>query len=120
MFIRNCLLKYRRYFCQTLYKQLKKIFSFKFQPSSVPSLVPLNVHHESFCKDLEILDNTPSRTCDTCHVFYVKDGQTNFKDILNNVVILLNLFNTVLLYNKYYFYALNIFRLPTQQFHQTF
>ncbi|XP_050058118.1 ral GTPase-activating protein subunit beta isoform X4 [Aphis gossypii] len=54
-------------------------------PSSVPSLVPLNVHHESFCKDLEILDNTPSRTCDTCHVFYVKDGQTNFKDILNNV-----------------------------------
>ncbi|XP_025410091.1 ral GTPase-activating protein subunit beta isoform X8 [Sipha flava] len=58
---------------------------FFFQPSSVPSLVALNVHHENFCKDLEILDNTPSRTCDTCHVFYVKDGQKNFKDILNNV-----------------------------------
>ncbi|XP_050435696.1 ral GTPase-activating protein subunit beta isoform X9 [Adelges cooleyi] len=53
--------------------------------SSVPSLVALNVHHENFCKDLEILDNTPSRTCDTCHVFYVKDGQTNYRDILMNV-----------------------------------
>lgn len=68
--------------------------------SSVPSLVALNIQHENFVKDLEILDNTPSRTCDTCHVFYVKDGQKDFKDILNNVV---NFFNYVLCYiiNKY-------------------
>lgn len=51
----------------------------------MPSLVALNVN-ENFCKDIEVLDNTPSRTCDTCHVFYVKDGQKDFKDILNNVV----------------------------------
>ncbi|XP_050531868.1 ral GTPase-activating protein subunit beta isoform X2 [Daktulosphaira vitifoliae] len=53
--------------------------------SSVPSLVALNANHENFYKDLEILDNTPSRTCDTCHIFYVKDGQKNVKDILMNV-----------------------------------
>lgn len=57
--------------------------------SSVPSLVALNIENENFVKDLEILDNTPTRTCDTCHVFYVKDGQKDFKDILNNVVICL-------------------------------
>lgn len=58
----------------------------------MPSLVALNVNHENFCKDIEILDNTPSRTCDTCHVFYVKDGQKDFKDILNNVVNILIVF----------------------------
>ncbi|XP_015122062.1 ral GTPase-activating protein subunit beta isoform X3 [Diachasma alloeum] len=39
-----------------------------------------------FCADLESLDNTNSRTCDTVHIFYVKSGQRAPGDILSNVL----------------------------------
>ncbi|XP_011305025.1 ral GTPase-activating protein subunit beta isoform X2 [Fopius arisanus] len=39
-----------------------------------------------FCADLESLDNTTSRTCDTVHIFYVKSGQKTAGDILSNIL----------------------------------
>lgn len=41
-----------------------------------------------FCLDLETLDNTSPRTCDTVYIFYVKAGQKNATEILSNVVII--------------------------------
>lgn len=43
-----------------------------------------------FCADLESLDQTSPRTCDTVHVFYVKTGQRTVQDILANSVSSLN------------------------------
>lgn len=49
-------------------------------------LTALDTTRDGFCRDLEILDNMSSRTCDTVHVFYVRAGQKTAEEILSNVV----------------------------------
>lgn len=49
-------------------------------------LVVLDTTIPGFCTDLEALDCISSRTCDTVHVFYVRAGQKNVEEILQNVV----------------------------------
>lgn len=61
------------------------------QSSSIPYLVALDTSQAGFTKDLESLDNTNNRINDTIHLFYVKDGQTNYEDILFNVVSFLSI-----------------------------
>lgn len=39
-----------------------------------------------FASDLESLDHTSARTCDTVHIFYVKSGQSTPEAIIANVV----------------------------------
>ncbi|XP_039292662.1 ral GTPase-activating protein subunit beta isoform X3 [Nilaparvata lugens] len=56
------------------------------QPTSVPPLVALDTSSSSFCSDLAALDTIGSRTCDTCHVFYVRAGQKQADHILSNVI----------------------------------
>ena len=54
--------------------------------SRPPSLVMLRSAAVGLTQDLEALDMIPSRTADTVHIFYVKSGQKQPVDILNNVV----------------------------------
>lgn len=61
------------------------------------SLVALDPTIPGFCADLKTLDNISCRTCDTVHIFYVKTGQSNATEILNNVVSIL--FQTYFFYN---------------------
>ncbi|XP_075220156.1 ral GTPase-activating protein subunit beta isoform X3 [Lycorma delicatula] len=56
------------------------------QSTSVPPLVALDTSHSSFCGDLQALDDIGSRTCDTCHIFYVRAGQKQPEQILSNVI----------------------------------
>ncbi|RZF35527.1 hypothetical protein LSTR_LSTR010218 [Laodelphax striatellus] len=56
------------------------------QPTSVPPLVALDTTSANFCSDLAALDTIGSRTCDTCHVFYVRAGQKQPDQILSNVM----------------------------------
>ena len=54
----------------------------------------LNSTETGLLLDLEALDTIPGRTADTVHIFYVKSGQTQAVDILNNVVSLYPLKNS--------------------------
>ncbi|KAK9501298.1 hypothetical protein O3M35_012037 [Rhynocoris fuscipes] len=49
------------------------------------SVVPLDSKREGFFKEIEFLDKMEPRTNDTCHVFYVRAGQSHYQDILANV-----------------------------------
>lgn len=51
------------------------------------SLIALDNSKEGFAQALKNLDAITRRTCDTCHVFYVKTGQKRYPDILENSVI---------------------------------
>ena len=53
---------------------------------SLPKLVPINSQNPDFIADLDMLDATSHRTCDTVHIFYVRAGQRKAEDILGNVV----------------------------------
>ena len=59
-----------------------------FQETGVPPLVALDSTHPNFFRDLEALDKIGSRTCNTCHIMYVRAGQKLADQILNNVVSL--------------------------------
>ncbi|XP_065199453.1 ral GTPase-activating protein subunit beta isoform X2 [Planococcus citri] len=48
------------------------------------SLIALDNRKEGFAQALKNLDTITRRTCDTCHVFYVKAGQKRHLDILEN------------------------------------
>ncbi|KAL0278957.1 UNVERIFIED_CONTAM: hypothetical protein PYX00_000621 [Menopon gallinae] len=48
-------------------------------------LVMLDTSIPGFCTELEALDCIGSRTCDTVHIFYVRSGQKNEQEILQNV-----------------------------------
>ncbi|KAL1137760.1 hypothetical protein AAG570_009456 [Ranatra chinensis] len=50
------------------------------------AVVSLDSKKEGFFRELEFLDKMEPRTSDTCHVFYVKGGQSNASDILMNSV----------------------------------
>lgn len=50
------------------------------------SLIALDNRKEGFAQALKNLDTITRRTCDTCHVFYVKAGQKRHLDILENSV----------------------------------
>ncbi|XP_052058883.1 ral GTPase-activating protein subunit beta-like isoform X1 [Mytilus californianus] len=50
-----------------------------------PALVMLDTTNSGLFTDLEILDTVTSRDNDTVHIFYVKSGQKNFHDIIDNV-----------------------------------
>uniref|UniRef100_H2ZQ54 Rap-GAP domain-containing protein n=1 Tax=Ciona savignyi TaxID=51511 RepID=H2ZQ54_CIOSA len=50
-----------------------------------PDLVMLSSNDFAFSSDLVSLDATPTRNQDTVFVFYVKSGQTDRQEILNNV-----------------------------------
>uniref|UniRef100_A0A1B6CX62 Rap-GAP domain-containing protein n=1 Tax=Clastoptera arizonana TaxID=38151 RepID=A0A1B6CX62_9HEMI len=56
------------------------------QDTGIPPLVALDTSNPNFCKDLEALDNISCRTCNTCHILYVRAGQTQPDQILNNVL----------------------------------
>ncbi|XP_037072244.1 ral GTPase-activating protein subunit beta-like [Pollicipes pollicipes] len=47
-------------------------------------LVALDALAEGFAADLDALDATTFRTCDTVHVYYVRDGQTDAASVLTN------------------------------------
>ncbi|XP_066907486.1 ral GTPase-activating protein subunit beta isoform X3 [Halyomorpha halys] len=49
------------------------------------SIIALDSKKEGFLKDVEALDKMEPRTSDTCHIFYVKSGQSHYQDILANV-----------------------------------
>jgi len=49
-------------------------------------LVALDNDKEGFARELKNLDKITSKTCDTCHIFYVKSGQKRSTDILENTV----------------------------------
>ncbi|XP_014260072.1 ral GTPase-activating protein subunit beta isoform X1 [Cimex lectularius] len=49
------------------------------------SLLALDSKKDGFFKDVEMLDRMEPRTSDTCHVFYVRAGQSHYQDILANV-----------------------------------
>lgn len=51
-----------------------------------PKLIALDSSAADFCKDLSILDNLSSRTCDTVHIFYVRSQQTHAEDIVGNIL----------------------------------
>lgn len=51
-----------------------------------PALVMLDTTNSGLFTDLEILDTVTPRDNDTVHVFYVKSGQKNFHEIIDNVV----------------------------------
>lgn len=53
-------------------------------------LIALDPTISGFALDLESLDHTSARTCDTVHIFYVKAGQSAPEAILANVVSFLN------------------------------
>ncbi|KAK9703556.1 RALGAPB N-terminal domain [Popillia japonica] len=49
-------------------------------------LIALDSSESEFCRDLTVLDNMSSRTCDTVHIFYVKAQQTSAQDIISNML----------------------------------
>ncbi|XP_021945273.1 ral GTPase-activating protein subunit beta isoform X1 [Folsomia candida] len=53
--------------------------------SSLPKLVAIDSRLPDFMEYLETLDSTSCRTCDTVHVFYVRNGQKCPQEILSNV-----------------------------------
>ncbi|XP_038075013.1 ral GTPase-activating protein subunit beta-like isoform X2 [Patiria miniata] len=50
-----------------------------------PAVVALDNDPANFASDLSALDAIPSRTYDTAFIFYVKAGQSNANDIIQNV-----------------------------------
>ncbi|XP_024939049.1 ral GTPase-activating protein subunit beta isoform X11 [Cephus cinctus] len=56
------------------------------EESTGSGLIALDPTIPGFCADLENLDHTSPRTCDTVHIFYVKAGQKNAEEILSNVL----------------------------------
>ena len=48
--------------------------------------MPIDSKNPDFIQDLDSLDATSHRTCDTVHIFYVRAGQRKAEDILGNVV----------------------------------
>ena len=54
--------------------------------SPVPQLVALDSGSIDFVNDIEGLDRISVRTADTVNVFYMRSGQKNPEEILNNVV----------------------------------
>ncbi|KAI5710614.1 hypothetical protein M8J75_010125 [Diaphorina citri] len=52
----------------------------------VPQILALDTTHADFCADLKSLDSIGTRTCDTCHIFYVRNGQKQADEILANVL----------------------------------
>ncbi|XP_046418146.1 ral GTPase-activating protein subunit beta isoform X4 [Neodiprion fabricii] len=54
--------------------------------STTSGLTALDPSMPGFCTDLESLDHTSPRTCDTVHVFYVRAGQKSAEEILSNVL----------------------------------
>ncbi|KAF7994357.1 hypothetical protein HCN44_003829 [Aphidius gifuensis] len=54
--------------------------------SNCCNLIALDPTLNGFLADLDSIDQTSPRTCDTVHIFYVKSGQKNPIDILSNVV----------------------------------
>lgn len=72
------------------------------ETSNTSGLTALDPTMPGFCTDLENLDHTSPRTCDTVHVFYVRAGQKSVEEILSNVV------NIVVQMNISIFLHLNI------------
>ncbi|XP_048505289.1 ral GTPase-activating protein subunit beta isoform X3 [Athalia rosae] len=54
--------------------------------STTSGLTALDPTMPGFCIDLENLDHTSPRTCDTVHIFYVRAGQKSPDEILSNVL----------------------------------
>lgn len=50
-----------------------------------PSLIVLDSKKGGFVSDLAVLDKMSPRTCDTVHVFYVRVGQSNEQEIIDNM-----------------------------------
>lgn len=48
-------------------------------------ILELDSSMSDFSKDLTLLDNLSSRTCDTVHIFYVKSQQSKAEDIVGNM-----------------------------------
>lgn len=49
-------------------------------------LIALDSSATEFCRDLKVLDDMSSRTCDTVHIFYIKSQQTSAQDIVGNML----------------------------------
>ena len=49
------------------------------------SLIVLDSKKQGFVSDLQILDKMSPRTCDTVHIFYVRNGQSSHLDIIDNM-----------------------------------
>lgn len=54
--------------------------------NEIGSLIALDNNRKEFARELQLLDQITAKTCDTCHVFYVKTGQKRYSDILENTV----------------------------------
>jgi hypothetical protein len=50
-----------------------------------PSMIILDSKKVGFVNDLAVLDKMSPRTCDTVHVFYVRVGQSNGQEIIDNM-----------------------------------
>jgi hypothetical protein len=50
-----------------------------------PSLIVLDTKNGGFVNDLAQLDKMSPRTCDTVHIFYVRAGQSNADEIIENM-----------------------------------
>lgn len=50
-----------------------------------PSLIVLDSKKSGFVGDLAVLDKMSPRTCDTVHTFYVRIGQSNEQEIIDNM-----------------------------------
>lgn len=50
-----------------------------------PSLIVLDSKKTGFVNDLAVLDKMSPRTCDTVHAFYVRIGQANEQEIIENM-----------------------------------
>jgi hypothetical protein len=58
----------------------------KDSPSMLSSpLIVLDSKNSGFASDLGVLDKMSPRTCDTVHIFYVRVGQSNHFDIIENM-----------------------------------
>lgn len=57
----------------------------KETPSMLPPLIVLDSKNGGFANDLGVLDKMSPRTCDTVHIFYVRVGQSNHIDIIDNM-----------------------------------
>jgi hypothetical protein len=55
-------------------------------PDRRPLLTVLNSKKPTFAADLQMLDKMSPRTCDSIHVFYVKNGQSSEREIIGNML----------------------------------
>lgn len=93
---------------QVIIKSINRELFFLLQDDGNCPVVALDSTKDGFFKEIEVLDKMEPRTCDTCHVFYVRAGQSHHKGILANVVSIMFVNNVNLL--SFSFYKFLFFR----------